>query len=77
MSGLISPLTGLQNSLAQFDQAASAISRATLPAANSPDVVDLSAAAVALLQSKNSFEANTKVIKAADQMDQALLNMIG
>jgi len=77
MSGLIPPLTGLQNSLAQFNQAASTIARAALPASNSPDIVDLSAAAVALLQSRNSFEANTKVVKAVDQMDQALLNMIG
>jgi flagellar hook protein FlgE len=37
----------------------------------------LSAAAVALMQSRNSFEANTKLIKVADQMDQALLDMIG
>jgi flagellar hook-associated protein FlgK len=32
---------------------------------------------VALLQSRNNFEANTKMLKAVDEMDQALLNIIG
>ena len=41
------------------------------------DQVDLSTEAVALLQSKNSFEANTKVVKVADQMDRTLLDMMG
>jgi flagellar hook protein FlgE len=39
--------------------------------------VDLSAAAVALMQSKNSFDANTKVIQTVDEMDQTLINTIG
>ncbi len=39
--------------------------------------MDLSAEAVALLQSKNSFDANTKVIKVADANGQTLLDMTG
>jgi flagellar basal body rod protein FlgG len=32
---------------------------------------------VALMESKNSFEANTKVFQIADQMTKDLLNVIG
>jgi flagellar hook protein FlgE len=38
--------------------------------------VDLSAQAVALIQAKNSFEANTAALKVSDQMTQTLLNSI-
>ena len=41
------------------------------------DQVDLSTEAVALIQSRNSFEANTKVIQIADEMDKTLLNAVG
>jgi flagellar hook-associated protein FlgK len=32
---------------------------------------------VALIQSRNSFEANTKVIKVADEMQKTLLDAVG
>jgi flagellar hook protein FlgE len=41
------------------------------------DVVDLSTSMVSLLQSRNSFDANTKVFKVADEMQKSLLNVIG
>jgi hypothetical protein len=74
MSGLLPALEGLLHSSAQFDQAANRIARAPVAPA---DAVDLSAAAVALLQSKNNFEANSKVVQVADEMEQSLINAIG
>ena len=77
MTGLMPPVTGLLHSLDQFDQAASQIAKETVPGSNTEDTSDLSVAAVALVQSKNSFDANTKVFEVADEMDKALINMIG
>jgi flagellar hook protein FlgE len=77
MLGLVPPLDGLQHSAAQFNQAANNVVRATLPAQGAKDTVDLSAAAVAMLQSRNSFDANTKLIKTANEMDSALINAVG
>jgi len=76
MIGLIQPLDGLQHSAAQFNQAAGNIARATLPSSTSQDSVDLSTAAVSMIQARNSFDANTKVIKAVDEMDKTLINAI-
>jgi hypothetical protein len=76
MLGSVAPLEGLKNSLAQFDQAAGNIARATLPPPGGQDIVELSAAAVSLLEARNNFEANTKLIKTMDEMDQALINSI-
>jgi flagellar basal body rod protein FlgG len=77
MLGLIQPLNGLQQSAAQFDQAASNVVRATLPTSSGQDTVSLSTAAVSMSQAKNSFDANTKVFKTVDEMDQTLINAIG
>lgn len=77
MLGLLPPLEGLLHSAAQFNQAANNFVRATLPAQGGKDTVDLSTAAVALLESRNSFDANTKLIKTADEMDQTLINAVG
>jgi flagellar hook protein FlgE len=73
-SGLLTALDGLRNSSAQFDQAARKMVRASLPPA---DTVDLSTAAVALLQSRNNFEANIKMFQVADEMEQSLISAIG
>lgn len=74
MSGLLPALEGLLHSSAQFDQAASRIARAPIAPADS---VDLSAAAVALLQSKNNFEANSKVVQVADEMENTVISALG
>jgi len=76
MTGLMPPVTGLLHSMEQFNQAASQIARETVPGSDAQDTTDLSAAAVALVQSKNSFDANTKVVEVADEMDKTLVNMI-
>ena len=74
-------LQGLANAESQFNTAGSNIAQwpQTEASGKTPatDTVDLSTQAVAMLQAQNNFEANTKMIKVADQMDQTLLNAIG
>lgn len=82
MVGITQALQGMSSAETQFNSAASKIaqwpaSQAGQGAPAPQDQVDLSTQAVALLQAKNSFEANTKMIKVADDMQQTLLNMIG
>ena len=76
MLGFTTALEGLANSEAQFNQAAQQIAKVPV-AATGQDTVDLSAAAVALIQARNNFDANTKAIKVGDEMQQYLLNAIG
>ena len=76
MVGLTTALEGLSRAEAQFNTAASQMAR-TPPPPPQADSVDLSAAAVALLESRNSFEANTKMIKTADEMEKSLLDTLG
>ena len=73
---LSSALEGMSRAETQLNKAAGAIARASVVSSGS-DVVDLSASMVALMESKNSFEANTKVFHIADQMSKDLLNVIG
>ena len=74
---LSSALEGMSRAETQFNKAAGDIARAPVVSPSGGDVVDLSASAVALTESKNSFEANTKVFQVADQMSKDLLNVIG
>jgi hypothetical protein len=74
---LSSALEGMSRAETQFNRAAGDIARATVVSPSGGDVVDLSASAVALMESKNSFEANIKVFQVADQMSKDLLNVIG
>jgi|HubBroStandDraft_1064217.scaffolds.fasta_scaffold106082_2 flagellar hook protein FlgE len=81
MSAINQALQGLASAQSQFDTAANQIARFTqTQTAPTPtpagDTVNLSTAAVNLLQAQNNFEANTKLIKVADQLDQTLLNSI-
>ena len=73
---LSSALEGMSRAETQLNKAASDIARASV-VSSGIDVVDLSASMVALMESKNSFEANTKVFQVADQMTKVLLNVIG
>ncbi len=77
MLGFTTALEGLTNSEAQFDHAAQQIAAAPVAVAAGQDTVDLSTAAVAVLEAKNNFDANTKVIKIGDEMQAYLLNAIG
>jgi flagellar hook protein FlgE len=80
--GMTESLQGIQRAETQFNQAAQNIANwpSSSPSSTSApqgDTVDLSAQAVALLQSKNSFEANTAALKVGDEMTQSLLKSIG
>ena len=77
MVGLTSALEGISRSEAQFNRAADRIPHLPPAQPAQGDQVDLSAEAVALIQSKNSFEANTNVLKVADELDRTLLNLLG
>jgi hypothetical protein len=72
-----SALEGMSRAETQLNQAASDIARAPMVPPNGGDIVDLSASMVSLLQSRNSFEANTKTFEVADQMQKSLLNLVG
>ena len=74
---LSSALEGMSRAETQFNKAAGDIARAPVTSPSGGDVVDLSASAVALMESKNSFEANSKVFQVADQMSKDLLSVIG
>ncbi len=77
MIALTQAWQGLSNSEAQFDAAAGQIARAPRADLGQGDQVDLSTAAVALLQARNSFETNLKVMQTAGQMEKKLLDMVG
>jgi hypothetical protein len=75
MVALTHALDGLARSESQLNQAAVEMARAPV-ALPGQDTVDLSSAAVALLEARNSFDANTRVIKIADQLDKILLDIV-
>lgn len=77
--GMTQSLQGMQQAETQFNQAADNIAQWPSSSSSSTpqDTVDLSAQAIALIQSKNSFEANTAALKVSDEMTQSLLNTIG
>lgn len=75
------PLQGMQNSLAHFNAAATKITGATAAAeiaANGgpPDTVDLSAAMVAMMTSRNEYLASVNATKTESEMQQSLLNLL-
>lgn len=70
-------LAGLERASAQFENAAA---RVTAPAATSgdggPDTVDLSTAAVALLNARDNFAANIQMLKIADDMQRTAIELL-
>lgn len=70
------PLAGLDQATSSLNQIASRMADVGGPAPQT-DSVDLSTEMVALLQARQGFESNTKVIKTEDQMTRSLLNVIG
>ena len=67
-------LQGMQDAETSFDSAARRISQEPPPLPQ--DTTSLSDNAVALLQSRNGFEANTKVAHVADRMTKTTLDML-
>ena len=74
---LSSALEGMSRAETELNKAAGDIARAVIVSPTGSDTVDLSASMVSLLESRNNFEANTKVFKVADEMSKALLNIVG
>ena len=78
-----SSVNAIQQAEAQVEDVARRLARPplttpTTTAAQAPkDTVELSAAAVALLLSRNAVEANVDVIKTQDGISQDLLNLVG
>ena len=79
MADLSIPLAGMSQAVSRLNTAASRIARAPLQGTppDAQDSVDLSSEMVALLASRNDFEANTKVVKTFDEMTKTLLNILG
>jgi flagellar hook protein FlgE len=76
--GMTSSLQGMQRAETQLNQVAQSIAQGPSSSAGPEgDIVDLSAQAVALIQAKNSFEANTMALKVSDEMTQTLFKSIG
>ncbi len=76
--GMTSSLQGMQRAETQLNQVAQSIAQGPVSSSAGPegDTVDLSAQAVALIQAKNSFEANTAALKVGDEMTQTLLKVL-
>jgi len=66
-------LGGLEQAQSQLDSTAKQIAGLGSPT----DTVDLSQAAVSLLQARNDFQANLATIKVNDQMTQSLFDVLG
>jgi flagellar hook-basal body complex protein FliE len=75
--GQTQAVQGLQQSEAQFDRAAAKIAVPFTSSAGQGDIVDLSAVAVAMMEAKNSFQANIQVLKVDNQMQQSMLSIVG
>lgn len=72
-----SALEGMSRAETQLNKAASDIARLPVASSAGGDIVDLSASMLALIESRNSFEANTKVLKVADEMNRDLIRLFG
>jgi len=67
-------LQGLDNAATSFDTAARKISVAS---SDGTDTVVLSAAVAGMLAAKNMYEANLNIMKAAQEMEKHLLDVMG
>ena len=78
MNVLNGPIQGLASAEASFNSAAEKISKSfVVDPQNSQDQVSLSDAMVALLNSKNDYEANLQSLKTGNEMTQKLLDILG
>jgi flagellar hook-associated protein FlgK len=78
MNVLTGPIQGLASAEASFNSAAEKISKSfVVDPQNSQDQVSLSDAMVALLNSKNDYEANLQSLKTSNEMTQKLLDILG
>ncbi len=70
-------LQGLQQADAQLESAASKIASfgTNSPAGANLDIVDLSAAVVALVSAKNQYSANLSTLKVADEIQKTSIDL--
>jgi flagellar hook protein FlgE len=69
------PLAGLNQAASSLDKAAAKLAKAGFSPEG--DTVDVSAVMVNLMQVRNDFGANLKVIRTQDEMTKNLLNTLG
>ena len=69
------PLTGLSHATSSLNQTAAKLAKAGFSPEG--DTVDVSAEMVNLMQVRNDFGANLKVIQTQDEMTKALLSTLG
>ncbi len=69
------PLAGLERASDRLEAAAKRLARAGFPGPPE-DTVDVSAEAVALLDARNQFQTNLKVIDTQNQVMRSLLDML-
>jgi flagellar hook protein FlgE len=75
--GMTSSLQGMQQAENQLNQVAQTIAQGPFTSAGPQgDTVDLSAQAVAMIQAKNNFEANTAALKVGEEMTLALFKLV-
>jgi len=75
MTAIQSALAGMQEADSQLDSTASHIAR--IPFASSAhDTLDLSSEMTNLLEARTNFEANTKVVHVADEIQQSTLSIL-
>ena len=73
------PIQGMHRAEDGLNAAADRLAKMPAAAADaaSADQVDLSAQMVALMESRNNFAANVKVVHAGDEMTRATLDLLG
>jgi flagellar hook protein FlgE len=76
--GMTSSLQGMERAETQLNQVAQSVAQGPFLSSAGPegDMVNLSAQAVAMIEAKNSFEANTAALKVGDEMTQTLLKVV-
>ena len=78
MNAVDGPIQGLVRAEASFDSAAEKINKSFVVDSQNPqDQVSLSDAMVALLNSKNDYEANLQSLKTGNEMTKRLLDVLG
>lgn len=68
------PLAGMERASASVNQTAARIAKSSF---SGSDSVDLSADMVSLIQARNDFQGDAKVIQTEDDMNKSLLNITG
>ncbi len=76
MQAIAAGLAGLQQADKLLNQTASRLAQLPLSARASQDSVSLSGNAVALLQARNSYQANLDSVKVADEMQRSTLSLL-